>query len=177
MARGHDDDEAKPMRHAMRQAEARIHARGRAGRARRWGRDGIPGGAALLGLLLSLATIATASACDPDPLFEPCPLSNSIQQACAAEAADTLYSCVVADHPFCLEGICASWLGQPSICTKACTSDTDCPEGSQCRAHLDLQFCVLDEDLAATAGGVGGQGLVAPDAAGGADAGGADAGQ
>lgn len=129
---------------------------------------------ATLGLLPLLATFAAVSGCDPDPLFEPCPLSNSIQQACAAEAEDTLYTCVVEDHPFCLEGVCASWLGQPSVCTKACASDTDCPDGTKCKTHLDLKFCVQDEDLAATASGAGG--AVAPDAGGAADAGTADAG-
>ncbi len=169
------------MRHAMRQpqAQANRYARGRQERARAatsWGGCGRWRGRAralALGGLLSLAlATVTASACDPDPLFEPCPLSHSIQQACAAEAEDTLYSCVVADHPFCLEGICASWLGQPAVCTKACASDADCPEGTQCKAHLDLHFCVLDEDLEATAS-QGGGGQVAP---GGADAGATDAG-
>jgi hypothetical protein len=94
--------------------------------------------------------MALATGCDPDPLWLDCPLSESIQAACASEAESTSFTCVVEKHPFCLQEVCASWEGQTSVCTQRCTIDADCPSGSQCKVHLDLQFCVQDKYLTGT---------------------------
>jgi hypothetical protein len=85
--------------------------------------------------------------CDPDPLFMDCPLSNSIKASCATESESIVYTCVVAEHPYCLESICASWQGGPSECTLGCAGDSDCPAGSSCQSHLDLKFCVRNIHL------------------------------
>ncbi len=91
--------------------------------------------------------------CQSQSLFEPCPLSNSIAEAChAKKGSNTIYTCVVADHPFCNEKICASWEGHEARCTKACQADKDCPSGSTCQSYLNMKFCVRDADRAGSAG-------------------------
>ena len=116
-------------------------------------------------------TACLASACHSDGLYDPCPMSNSILDACAqvvgegttcqsdAECLDgltcvggtcadgTAYTCVVAEHPFCLEEICASWQGGEAVCTRACVSDDECPGEGRCMAHNDLKFCVDSSQL------------------------------
>ena len=105
-------------------------------------------------------------ACHSDGLYDPCPLSKSIVDACnkapfegtlcetqgdcagdlscvdGACSDGTAYTCVVAEHPFCLEEICASWQGAPAVCTRSCTNDDDCPGSGSCVSHQALQFCV-----------------------------------
>ena len=85
--------------------------------------------------------------CAPDPLFMECPLSNSIVAECKTDADSILFTCVVAEHPYCLESICASWQGGPAECTQACQSDGECPAGSSCQTHLDMSFCVRNVHL------------------------------
>jgi hypothetical protein len=97
----------------------------------------------LLGAVVLLCGIIHAG-CAADPLFMECPLSKSIVETCAADSDNILFTCVVAEHPSCLESICASWLGEDAVCSQACGSDTDCPAGSTCKSHLSLSFCVLD---------------------------------
>lgn len=127
---------------------------------------------AILTALLVTGIGYLASACHSDGLYDPCPMSNSIQEACeqvpgeGAECASdaecengltcvegrcadgTAYTCVVAEHPFCLEEICASWEGSEAVCTRACDSDGDCPGADQCKAHNGLKFCVEADKLA-----------------------------
>jgi hypothetical protein len=98
----------------------------------------------------SVATVTLAIAafagCDDKPgLFQACPLSQSILNACAEEADTTLITCVVEQHPMCDEQICASWEGSDSFCSQMCDVDTDCPTGSKCREHNVLAFCVPDD--------------------------------
>ena len=126
---------------------------------------------ATISALLMLSTALFAVACHSDGLYAECPLSNSILDACeqvpgegasCATAADcpeglscaagqctdgTAYTCVVAEHPFCLEQICASWEGAESVCTRACTGDDDCPGEDKCMSHNALRFCVASEQL------------------------------
>lgn len=90
----------------------------------------------------ALIGISVTFGCAPDPLFMDCPLSNSINASCEAEADGIVYTCVVAEHPTCLESICASWQGGPAECTQACGSDADCPSEASCQSHLGLSFCV-----------------------------------
>ena len=52
------------------------------------------------------------------------------------------FTCVVEEHPFCLEAICAAWEGGQPQCTRACTSSADCPTGATCQEHLGVSFCV-----------------------------------
>lgn len=117
--------------------------------------------------LLCLGVLSLAGvACHSDGLYDPCPLSNSIKDVCSqasaegrscddsADCADgltcvdgtcsdgTAFTCVVAEHPFCLEQICASWQGAPSVCTRACVVDDDCPGTGSCVSHQGLDFCI-----------------------------------
>lgn len=116
--------------------------------------------------LLTIAAALLCAACHSDGLYDPCPLSNSITEACdqvpgeglactsdaeceeglscvEGRCADgTAYTCVVAEHPFCLEEICASWEGAEALCTRACENDDDCPGLDRCKAHNGIQFCV-----------------------------------
>ena len=106
---------------------------------------------------LVLISIGASSGCDEEPLFIDCPLSNSIVAACKEAADTTKFTCVVADHPFCFEKICASWKGSGSFCSRSCTSDGDCPPSSTCRQHLNSMFCVpngalVDTDTPTTGG-------------------------
>ena len=94
-----------------------------------------------------LGAIALSPGCAPDPLFMECPLSNSIKATCEANAESIVYTCVVAEHPYCLESICASWQGSPAECSQACAGDSDCPEGASCQAHLDMKFCIRNIHL------------------------------
>lgn len=126
---------------------------------------------ATISALLLLSGAFSAAACHSDGLYAPCPLSNSILDACSqtsgegeacATAADcpeglsctegqctdgTAYTCVVAEHPFCLEQICASWEGAASVCTRACATDDECPGDDKCMAHNALRFCVSSDQL------------------------------
>lgn len=108
-------------------------------------------------MIVSSAVALALSACDPDPAFMECPLSTRILQVCAEqnEGSDT-FTCVVEDHPFCLERTCASWEGQPSLCTRVCTSNDQCDVGSQCVTDdvLKLSFCILDTHVEAAAAGI-----------------------
>lgn len=124
---------------------------------------------------LALFTLSVLG-CHSDGLYDSCPLSKSIVDACNKVAFEgtpcetesdcegelfcldgvcsdgTAYTCVVAEHPFCLEEICASWQGAPAVCTRACTSDDDCPGTGSCVKHQDLRFCV--DGIATGEGGV-----------------------
>lgn len=97
--------------------------------------------------LAALFWMGLTTGCAPDPLFMECPLSNSIVAECQTDEDSILFTCVVAEHPYCLESICASWQGAPAECTQACSSDGDCPAGSTCQNHLDLSFCVRNVHL------------------------------
>ena len=104
-------------------------------------------------LLLSAIAIlcgSVSAGCAADPLFMECPLSKSIVETCAADSDNILYTCVVGEHPSCLESICVSWLGAQAVCSQACAQGVDCPAGSVCKSHLALSFCVLDEHLQET---------------------------
>ena len=96
---------------------------------------------------LALLLIAIAPGCAPDPMFMECPLSNSIVAECQTDEDSILFTCVVAEHPYCLDSICASWQGGPAECTQACQTDSECPAGSTCQEHLDLSFCVRNVHL------------------------------
>jgi hypothetical protein len=97
-------------------------------------------------LVVTLVMLATAlSACDEPKLYGECPFSKSIDATCESTATNTSITCVVAEHPFCLENVCASWRGSSTFCTRACTVDADCPELSTCQTSLDLSFCVENE--------------------------------
>ena len=95
----------------------------------------------------ALLWLATGPGCAPDPMFMECPLSNSIVAECQTDEDTILFTCVVAEHPYCLDSICASWQGSPAECTQSCQSDGDCPAGSTCQTHLNLSFCVRNVHL------------------------------
>ncbi len=94
-----------------------------------------------------VAAMLALGACSPDPLFMSCPFSASIHASCAASGDSTVFTCVVEEHPYCLESICASWQGAEAVCTKACTADAGCPSGSRCQTHLSSSFCVQESHL------------------------------
>lgn len=110
---------------------------------------------------LGLALALTATACDPDPLYMECNLSSSILDACEARGDDDDFTCVVKEHPTCLENICASYQDQPSICTKSCNEDADCGTSPAAVCYTDkllkvtasdgsegpLKFCVLQSHI------------------------------
>lgn len=85
---------------------------------------------------------AALSACDEPQLYGECPFSNRILATCDSSVANTHLTCVVAEHPYCLESVCASWQGSSTFCTRACTGDAQCPAASTCQTSLDLSFCV-----------------------------------
>lgn len=93
----------------------------------------------------ALLSFAALSGCPDDNLFTDCPLSNSIAAACEDVGGGVDFNCVVAEHPYCLEEICASWQGSESFCTRSCVIDDDCPGTSTCESHLQLDFCVPAE--------------------------------
>ncbi|MGM0574155.1 MAG: hypothetical protein ACQEXJ_00280 [Myxococcota bacterium] len=99
-------------------------------------------------LVSAFLAVATLGACADDPLYTDCPLSNSIEAACAEEGETTNFTCVVEQHPYCNESICASWEGSSAFCTRACQADTECPTGSACREtdgqEGTIKFCVPD---------------------------------
>lgn len=142
---------------------------------------------ALLGV--GLLTLGLGG-CDPEPIFGSCEFSASIVKTCEEEAETTVFNCVVAPlpateqtsstngHPSCLEKVCASWQGSDPFCTKECTDNAGCPDGSTCQEHLEIRFCVPDEVVGVTSPGpVGGGGADAGGTdTGGSDAGGSDAG-
>ncbi len=104
---------------------------------------------ALQRLAMAFVAAAGLGACDEPPgPFEPCPLSQSILNACAEDAEGTVITCVVARHPMCAEGVCASWEGSDSFCSQVCDTHADCPAGSSCLDHLELSFCVPDSVVA-----------------------------
>lgn len=94
------------------------------------------------------AALALVACDEPPGPFEPCPLSQSILNACAEDAEGTVITCVVSRHPMCTEGVCASWEGSDSFCSQVCDADADCPAGSSCLDHLELSFCVPDSAIA-----------------------------
>ncbi len=97
-------------------------------------------------VLVAVSSLIALSGCPDDNLYTACPLSNSIIEACANAGDGVEYNCVVAEHPYCLEEICASWQGSDSFCTRSCVIDDDCPGTATCESHLDIKFCV-PEDL------------------------------
>jgi|GEM_PF-2569890 len=128
-------------------------------------------------MLLGCALALSVSACDPEPLYEGCPLSSRIQAVCDEQnQGKDDYTCVVREHPWCLEDICASYQDQPSVCTRACESDADCPSSpvAVCRADdiltvtaadgttTPLKFCVLQTHIDAAEAAATGGGTVTP---------------
>jgi hypothetical protein len=97
---------------------------------------------------------AALSACDEPELYGDCPFSNRIVATCDSSTPSTSLTCVVAEHPYCLESVCASWQGSTTFCTRACTSDAQCPVASTCQTSLDLSFCVEDAVTCANAADV-----------------------
>jgi hypothetical protein len=100
----------------------------------------------ILGVIL-ISALGLTTGCAPDPLFMECPLSNSITAECEASADSIVFTCVVAEHPYCLESVCASWQGSPAECTQTCQADSDCPTGSSCQSHLNMSLCVRNIHL------------------------------
>ncbi len=98
-------------------------------------------------LLLGCAAALGLESCADDDLFTDCPFSESIEEVCEAQASTTDFTCVVEDHPFCTEKICARYKGSETFCTRACTTDTDCPGVSTCETAptLGVSFCVQAE--------------------------------
>ena len=113
-----------------------------------------------LGFALSLTFALTATACDPDPLYMECDLSSSIVDACEAREGDN-FTCVVKEHPTCLEDICASYEDQQAVCTRSCNEDADCGSSPAAICYTDtlltvtgsdgsqapLKFCVLQSHI------------------------------
>ncbi len=85
-----------------------------------------------------------AVGCEADPLYIDCPMSDAIKQACASQQSTTQLTCVVEQHPYCNEAICAMWQGSDPFCSRTCSGDGDCPSGSTCQTYLDINFCVQD---------------------------------
>ena len=114
-----------------------------------------------LAVSLTVALALFAPGCDPDPLYMECNLSSSILDACEARGDDDDFTCVVKEHPTCLQDICASYQDQPSICTKSCTEDADCGTNPAAVCYTDkllkvsasdgsqtpLKFCVLQSHI------------------------------
>ena len=95
--------------------------------------------------LACIAIVAGAGCDDEEEFFHPCPLSQTLIEACAEEQESASITCAVKQHPMCVEAICAQFRGSESFCSRACTANEDCPTGSTCQPYLDYAFCVPDE--------------------------------
>ena len=74
-----------------------------------------------------------------------CTMSTDMVDVCETKDPGAALTCVVEDHPACLEQICASWADSAAFCSRACMDDADCPEASSCRDYLDIAICVPDD--------------------------------
>lgn len=103
---------------------------------------------AILGTLGVSAGLAFGAGCDDEePFFKSCPLSTSIVELCREDQPNTELTCLVTQHPMCVEGVCATWEGSGTFCSRTCTDTADCPPESACLPYLDgsLSICVPDE--------------------------------
>lgn len=113
-------------------------------------------------LLLVLATLG----CESKEQFEFCDMSAKMKSDCEFDTLDaicdplqtTCYaSCMVGDHPQCLDGPCmifqfrelgsADTYMSTSFCTFECADNEFCPEMSTCLQFLNKKFCVPDEHI------------------------------
>lgn len=99
-------------------------------------------------MMVLAALFATGSGCDDEePFFRSCPLSTSIVEVCKEDQPNTELTCVVTEHPMCVEGVCAAWEGSGTFCSRTCTGTSECPPDSSCLPYLEggLSICVPDE--------------------------------
>lgn len=92
--------------------------------------------------------VTSGTGCDDEePFFRSCPLSTSIVELCREDQPNTELTCLVTQHPMCVEGVCATWEGSGTFCSRTCTDTADCPPESACLPYLDgsLSICVPDE--------------------------------
>jgi hypothetical protein len=85
--------------------------------------------------------IPLLAGCPEDPMFDDCYFDLAIEQMCstATKLSCTKFSCVVEEHPQCVEGICLSFEGSTPRCTHSCDPDSDdCPKGSTCREYAEI---------------------------------------
>lgn len=117
----------------------------------------------------SLAVVATLSACESKQDFEACAMTTKMKADCKAAILEgseqcresEVYcfdSCIVRDHPQCLDGPCVMYEGRTiqervvfdvdPVCTMSCHG-VACPSGSACRQISSLKVsCSTDEDCA-----------------------------
>lgn len=120
-----------------------------------------------LGSFLAILMLAAlVPGCESKEPFEACEMSEKMKNDCdfdslvqhCEELETTCYaSCMVADHPQCLDGPCMIYqfrlLGSADtykstpFCSEECTTDEDCPGGSKCLPFLAQTFCVPDEHI------------------------------
>jgi len=125
--------------------------------------------------LACLVLFTAVPGCDSKEEFETCEMSEKMKSDCdfdsltktCDEFKTTCYaSCMVGDHPQCLDGPCMIFqfrqLGSTDtykstpFCTMECKKADpcpaegacdDCPKGSTCLPFLDKFYCVPDEHI------------------------------
>jgi hypothetical protein len=109
---------------------------------------------AVIGLGVVLAAVA---GCETQADYAPCGLDEEItsQGICtndgSANAGTT--SCVVKEHPHCMQSICLSYFGTPPFCSLGCSSDGDCPGSATCWSFSEQErYCVPKSREAQVAG-------------------------
>lgn len=119
-----------------------------------------------------LAVAAVFAACETKQDFEPCAMTTRMMADCKAAIQDNqdqcresevfcFDSCVVRDHPQCLDGPCVMYEGRTigetavfdntPVCSMPCHG-TACPEESSCRQFASLKVACTTDDDCATSG-------------------------
>ncbi len=89
------------------------------------------GSSLIAALALCAAALGVFAACETQAPYATCELDTEVTSKgiCAGDGKGNT-SCVVTQHPHCQDAICLSYYGQPPICSKVCTSDADCSNGT-----------------------------------------------
>jgi hypothetical protein len=89
--------------------------------------------------------------CEPQVSYQGCAFDPLIDGACYDSGSGQLLSCVISNHPDCLDRICLSYQGSTAFCSSTCAADGDCARGGSCRSFKvgggEEQYCVAPELL------------------------------
>jgi hypothetical protein len=90
-------------------------------------------------LLATAAILLGISACETQAPFAACELDVEVttKGICTGSGKGGDTSCVVTAHPHCDSSVCLSYYSKPSICTKSCTTNTDCGSTACCWTFKD----------------------------------------
>lgn len=102
---------------------------------------------ALVRTLAAVGFVVTMGSCAEDTLFVECPFDSTIAASCRSEGAEKI-TCVVEKHPQCAEDICLAWKGSSAVCSRTCTTHSDCGDDGRCMPYdltNEKSFCVPAE--------------------------------